>query len=180
MYVARVTELSASSEQGFADAIDQGIKRATSCPTWRSQLHRAEDQGCRVRRLLRLERHLELVLLQQPRARPARRGCPRVCVRGRGRYPHDLEWVRGLSGQLRAQGQRRWRRHYRSLGGTGPGCPAPDSPSCPPRRTTTSSPLPGRRPPPRRSSTRRCRRKGELRRLRNMASSASTTKGGPT
>jgi dodecin len=51
MSVARVTELSASSEQGFADAIDQGIQRATSCPTWRSQLHRAEDQGCRVRRL---------------------------------------------------------------------------------------------------------------------------------
>jgi dodecin len=29
MSVARVTELSASSEQGFEDAIDQGIQRAT-------------------------------------------------------------------------------------------------------------------------------------------------------
>jgi dodecin len=30
MSVARVIELSASSEQGFEDAIDQGINRATS------------------------------------------------------------------------------------------------------------------------------------------------------
>jgi flavin-binding protein dodecin len=30
MSIARVIELSASSEQGFEDAIDQGIQRATS------------------------------------------------------------------------------------------------------------------------------------------------------